>query len=117
MPMSVGGVVSETLTRNDPLSCNPPLSVTEHWTVVMPITKVEPEVGAHVGVGGGTSSASLALAVHETVAPAGEVASAERSPGKWSVGGVLPTTLTWNVIAVLPVRPVAPRRDQSIVKR
>ena len=115
IPTSVGSVVSTTLTRKDPLSVDRPLSVTEHSTVVVPRGKVDPDAGVHPGVGGVASSASVALAVHETAAPAGDVASTTWSPGRWSTGGVLATTSTMNVMIERLVRP-DPVRDQMTVK-
>src|SRR5688572_7179742 len=113
----LGAVVSTTVTSNEPLSPRPPPSVTVQLTVVVPREKVEPEAGAQVGVGATASSSSVAVAFQATVAPAGDVASACRSAGRWIVGGVLPMTLTWKVIALLPVRPVTPNRDHISEKR
>lgn len=85
----VGGVVSLIVTVKEPEAVNPPESVTEHPTVVVPMGKVLPEAGAHMGVGSGLSSASVEVAVNETAVPEEPVASAVILAGKVSMGGVL----------------------------
>jgi hypothetical protein len=47
---SVGGVVSCTVTVNDPFVVRLALSVAEQVTVVVPSGKTDPEAGLHVGV-------------------------------------------------------------------
>ncbi len=49
-----------TVTTNEPVATSPPESVTEQATVVVPSGSTEPTAGAHVGVGSGSSSASVA---------------------------------------------------------
>src|SRR5690349_4083329 len=71
-----GAAVSSTATRNEPLAVNPPPSVAEQLTVVTPSGNVDPEVGLQVTAGGLASSASVAVALHDTAAPAADVASA-----------------------------------------
>jgi hypothetical protein len=56
----VGAVVSTTVTVKEPLTVNPPESVTEQLTVVVPKGKVLPEEGLQAGVRG-LPRASLAV--------------------------------------------------------
>ena len=62
--VSDGGVVSSTVTVNDPLSPRGgvPESVTVQLTVVVPSGKVCGDGGLQLGVGSGSSSASVAVA-------------------------------------------------------
>src|SRR5262249_15143729 len=55
-----GAVVSTTETLKWPVVARPPLSVTEHCTVVSPSGNAEPDAGVHDGAGSGLSSASEA---------------------------------------------------------
>ncbi len=48
--VSDGGVVSCTVTVNEPVAVRPPLSVTEQLTVVVPSGKTDPEAGLQFGV-------------------------------------------------------------------
>ena len=59
-PVSVGSVVSTTVTAKLPLTAIPPLSITEHVTLVVPSASTVPAAGMQVGVGSGSSSASVA---------------------------------------------------------
>ena len=71
-----GGVVSAcsvTVTVNDAEPVFPAASLAVQVTVVVPIANVDPEAGAHVGVIGEVT-ASVAVAVNVTTAPAGLVA-------------------------------------------
>src|SRR5436190_8943275 len=97
-----GAVVSDTTTSNEPVSCSPPPSVTLQSTVVVPSPNVDPDAGTQVGVGAVTSSASVALAVQVTTAPAAEVASAEMSDGRTRVGGVFSLALRTKVTVGVP---------------
>ena len=57
-----GGVVSSTVTLKLPFAVFPAASEAEQLTVVVPITKVEPEAGKQL-MGTGPSTASLAEAL------------------------------------------------------
>ena len=84
----VGGVVSSTVTWNDPVAVLPDASVALHDTVVVPKANVEPEVGVQVTVGE-AGLASAAVAVQVATAPAGLVASWVTPAGSDNVGGVV----------------------------
>src|SRR5712691_1749445 len=86
--VSVGGVVSCTVTLNGAASVKlPAASVALQWTVVVPIAKVLPDVWSQLIVGFG-STLSVAAIVHETAAPPGPVASVVESEGTVvNVGG------------------------------
>ena len=60
IPWSTGAVVSTTVTLKLPLALRPPPSVTEHATVVVPSGSTDPGAGEQLGVGSGSSSASVA---------------------------------------------------------
>ena len=47
---SDGGVVSCTVTVNEPVAVRPPLSVTEQLSGVLPSGKTDPEAGLQLGV-------------------------------------------------------------------
>lgn len=98
--LMVGGVVSTTLTANEPVACFPLASVAVQLTVVDPIGKAEPEAGLQL-TPGLASTMSLAVAEKPTVAPALLVASAVIVPGRFNVGGVVSTTVTVKVAAAL----------------
>ena len=68
---SVGAAVSTTVTVNAPVVVRPPPSVTVQLTVVAPSSKKDGLAAEHVGVGSGSSSASVALAANRTEAPPG----------------------------------------------
>src|SRR5437879_10414112 len=73
--VSVGGVVSCTVTLNGAASVKLPLaSVALQLTVVVPIAKVLPDAGVQLIVGFG-STLSVAAIAHVTTAPPGPVAS------------------------------------------
>ena len=86
--VSVGGVVSCTVTLNGAASVKLPLaSVALQLTVVVPMAKVLPDAGVQLIVGFG-STLSVATIVHETAAPPGPVASVVESDGTLvNVGG------------------------------
>src|SRR4029079_10199360 len=99
-----------TVTTNEPVVVRFAESVTEQATVVWPKENVVPDAGVQVGVGSGSSSTSLAPTTYSTVAPAALFASTVIGPGSDSEGGAFTTTSTMKLIAVVPVRPFAPRR-------
>ena len=72
--VSMGAVVSPTVTAKLPEAMLPAASVAEHDTVVLPIGKVEPDAGAQTAVTG-PSIASRAEAVKVAIAPAALVAA------------------------------------------
>src|SRR5512133_2088624 len=83
--VSVGGVVSTTVTSKGGASVKlPASSVALHWTVVVPIPKLLPDGWLQLIVGFG-STLSVAAIVHETGAPFGAVASVVGGEGR---GGV-----------------------------
>ncbi len=86
--VSTGRVVSCTVTVKLPLAVLLWVSLAEQLTVVVAIGKVEPEAGAHV-TGREPSTASLAVAVKLTTAPAELVACAVMLAGSVSTGGVV----------------------------
>ena len=105
--VSVGAVVSCTVTSKDPLLVLPWASVAEHVTVVSPSGNASPEVASQSGVTE-PSTASLALAPNVTAAPVDPVASTVMSPGSVSVGAVVSCTVTSNdPLLVLPWASVA----------
>src|SRR5436190_21416522 len=63
----VGGVVSLTVTVNEPVAVLPCASVALQFTVVVPRSNVEPDAGEQV-TGTGPSMTSTAVAVHVTTA-------------------------------------------------
>jgi hypothetical protein len=83
-----GGVVSCTMTLNEPVASFPAASVAVQVTSVVPSGNVEPEAGVHSGVIG-PSTASLAVAVNVTTAPSGPVASSVMSDGRLNSGAVV----------------------------
>jgi hypothetical protein len=85
-----GAVVSTTITLNDAVEVFPTASLAVQLTVVVPIGYVEPDMLSQEGVIE-PSMLSLAVAVNETTAPLGEVASAVISAGTLSIGGVAST--------------------------
>src|SRR5262245_11960308 len=91
--LTVGGVVSTTLTMNEALPVLPAASVDVQVTVVWPSGNVLPEGGAHV-VATAPSTRSVALAAKLTAAPDGPVASSVMFAGTDTAGGVVSTTVT-----------------------
>src|SRR5205085_6900691 len=91
--VSVGPLVSRTVTVNVAVPTAPWVSVALQVTVVVAIAKVDPEAGVQV-VGRGPSWASLAVAVKVTTAPAALVASTVMFAGTVTTGGGLPRTST-----------------------
>jgi len=88
--LKVGVVVSTIVTVKDPLADNPPESVTEQLTVVVPTGKSDPDDGEQVGVGSGLSSTSVAVTLKVTILPPRVFpSSGPILPGRLRVGGVL----------------------------
>ena len=96
--VSVGGVVSCTVTLNDPLLVLACASTAVHPTSVVPIEKVAPEPGLQSGAMG-PSTRSSELAEYGTTAPPGPVASVRMSSGSTRTGAVV----SWTVILNEPV--------------
>src|SRR5436309_11830887 len=89
----VGGVVSTTVTVNEPCAVLLCASVAVHCTVVVPRGNVDPDAGLQVtATEPSTISAEVALKL--TAAPPGPVASAVRLAGSESTGGVVSRTVT-----------------------
>src|SRR4030067_25434 len=86
--ITVGAVVSCTVTMKLLLPVFRLASVASQLTVVSPIAKVEPETGAQVDVNG-PSTRSDAEVVKVTAAPKELVASAVMSVGTITVGAVV----------------------------
>lgn len=98
--VTVGGVVSRTVTVKDALPVLPAASVAEQFTVVVPNGNVLPEGGTQVGVIA-PSTMSEALAEKLTTAPDEPVASTVIFEGTVTVGGVVSCTVI--VKEALPV--------------
>jgi hypothetical protein len=86
--VSLGAVVSCTVTLNDLLVWRPPESVALQVTWVVPSGKTEPEVFVQLTAGGFGSWASVAVAVNVTTAPLADVASTVMFDGTVTTGGV-----------------------------
>src|SRR3990172_10066734 len=91
--VSAGGVVSWTVTVNDPGVEFPESSVAVQLTVVVPSGNVEPDGGEQTTVGV-VSMRSDAVTENVTTAPEGPVAGTVMLPGNVSVGGVVSVTVT-----------------------
>src|SRR5258708_32254073 len=95
----VGGVVSCTVTVNEPCATLPAASCALHCTVVVPSGKVDPDAGVHV-TGTGPSKSSMAVAVNVTTAPEALVASAVMfDGGGGTVGGLVRENTTGGRLA------------------
>ena len=100
--VTIGGVVSWTVTWKEPVEVLPWPSVAEQLTVVVVMVNVEPDAGAQMGAIA-PSTRSKADAVYETVAPLGPAASATMLCGRVRLGGVVSCTITWKLpVVVLP---------------
>jgi hypothetical protein len=77
-----------------------------HVTVLLPRWNVDPEAGVQLELAT-ASSGSLALNEYATGAPSGPVASAVRSPGSVSCGGVIRTVTLKELLELLPWASVA----------
>src|SRR6266581_2237591 len=111
--VTLGALVSWTVAWKEPVAVLPWVSVAEQLTVVVPIGKVEPDAGLHVGVRVFPKE-SDAVTVKVTVAPDGRAASLVMLTGRLRVGGVLTwLTVTSNeAVEVLPLESVA---EQSML--
>src|SRR6185436_4825468 len=94
--VTVGGVVSSTLTVKVQVPVLPWTSVEEQVTVVIPIAKVLALAGEQV-TASVPSTMSVAVAVKLAIAPAALVASTIIFAGQVTVGGVVSSTLTVKV--------------------
>src|SRR2546425_3647913 len=92
---TVGGVVSWTVTWNEPVAVLPCASVAVHRTAVVPRGNIDPEAGLQ-DTGTGPSTMSVAEGTKETAAPDGPAASAIASAGIVNAGGGPSSTITWN---------------------
>jgi hypothetical protein len=110
--VTVGDVVSSTVTVNEALPVLLCASVAEHVTLVMPIAKVEPETSEQVGISE-PSTVSIAEAVKLTVTPAALVASLKIFAGTAITGAIVSRTVT--VKEALPVFPRASVAEQVTV--
>ena len=86
--VSVGAVVSLTVTVKDADPVLPAASVAEQFTVLVVIGNVEPEAGVHV-TGTGPSTLSVAVTVNVTTLPDAEVASEVMLEGTVRTGGIV----------------------------
>jgi hypothetical protein len=105
--VTVGGVVSVTVTLKEPLAEFPEASVAVHVTVVCPTPKVLPEAWSQLTPGLG-SMASEADTEKLTAAPPRPVAGVEMSPGTVIEGAPVSDTVTpKEALPVLPWPSVA----------
>jgi len=93
-----------TVTVNEALPVLPALSVAVHLTVVEPTANVLPLAGVHVGVIA-PSTASRAVTVYATVAPAADVAVNDMAEGAVRTGAVVSGAVTVTVNEARPVLP------------
>ena len=91
--VTTGGVVSWTVTENEPEPVLPCASVAVQLTVVVPTGNVLPDGGEHETLGLG-STVSEAETENVTTAPDGPVAGTVMLPGTLTVGGVVSCTVT-----------------------
>src|SRR5690242_4033570 len=100
-------MVRLTLTLNEPRATLPAWSVAVQVTSVVPIANVLPDAGVHT-TGTLPSTRSVAVGWNVATAPSGPVAVSTWSAGTVSAGGVVSTTVIWNVVdAALPALSVA----------
>ena len=85
--VTVGGVVSRTVTSKCALPSLPAASLAVQVTRVVPKPKLEPDAGEH-DAGTEPSTASSAVALKVATAPEGPVASIVSSAGTTTSGGV-----------------------------
>src|SRR6266850_718274 len=93
--VTIGPVVSDTVTVNDAVLWLPCASVAVQLTVVGPNANVDPLAGAHV-VATAPSSVSVADAVNVKAAPAALVASTVAFACTVTAGPVVSITVTVN---------------------
>jgi hypothetical protein len=98
--VTIGAVVSSTVTSKSALPVLPAASVAEQVIRVVPNGKVSPEFASQVGVSA-PSTLSRAEALKLTAAPDEPVASAVMSAGTVTTGGVVSCTVTLKL--ALPV--------------
>jgi len=92
--VTVGGVVSRTVTVKDSDPVTPSALVAVQLTVVAPNGKSVPDAGEQLGTTAPLSG-SLAVTVYETVAPPGPVASETTAPGVVMLGGTRIAKFQW----------------------
>ena len=85
--VSVGGLVSRTVTVNEHDAVRAALSVAVQFTVAVPSAKTLPDAGAQL-IAGLNVQSSVAVTVKETDAPLALAASAVWLPGHVMTGGV-----------------------------
>src|SRR5580765_8719195 len=89
-----GGIVSWTVTLNDPLALWPAPSVAVQTTVVSPMANVDPDPGTQLTGTEAPRSVAVGL-LNVTVRPPGDVASTEMSLGTLLItGSVVSWTMT-----------------------
>src|SRR5262249_40442664 len=86
--LTLGGVVSCTVTLNEALPVLPAASLAVQVTLVVPNENVEPDAGLHAGITF-ASSGSLAVATKVATAPLGPVASNVVFDGTVTTGAVV----------------------------
>jgi hypothetical protein len=102
-----GGVVSTTVTVKLQLTLFPLVSVAVQVTVVVPIEKSEPDSGAQTTVGL-ASQMPVVVTVKLAGVPAGPAHSTTMFGGHWMAGGIVPSTVTVKLHALLwPLASVA----------
>jgi len=108
-PALAVGAAFATSTANWLIELLPRLSVAVQFTVVIPCAKVPPEGGLQLTATLPSTASSPAGAVHETSAPACEVAATDMFPGVFEiVGGVVSLTITVKLADVeFPARSLA----------
>jgi hypothetical protein len=94
--VTVGAVVSRTVTRNSAWLVFPDASLALQATTVVPSGNVEPDAGAQLALGAGSTTSAADGAAYATAAPAADVASATRSSETVGLGATESTTLTTN---------------------
>src|SRR5438876_85885 len=110
--VTVGGVVSTTVTVKEFIPVLPLPSLAEQVTVVAPSGKLLPETGVQV-TGTDPAQTSSALAVKLTVASPPPVHSAEMGAGTVTTGAAVSLTVT--VKEALPVFPLPSLAEQVTV--
>jgi len=113
--VSVGGVVSCTVTVKLPFAVLPRVSDAEQLTVVVVIGNVLPEDGAQI-TEREPSTMSVAEVENVATAPDGPVASSVIFAGRVSVGGIVSCTVTVKLpLAVFPFESVAEQLTVVVV--
>nr|WP_238145304.1 hypothetical protein [Antricoccus suffuscus] len=105
--LSIGAVISATVTENVPVPVFPAVSVAVQDTTVVPTAKTDPDGGAQSTTGLGSTS-SVAVAVKVTGAPSAPIAATVMSIGSCNTGAVESVTVTENVpVPTFPAASVA----------